>query len=170
MRPTDDEIQPGAEASVEAEVHGSDPGRDDGASAGPRPFVHPIKVRWADCDVAKIAYTGRIPNFALEAIDAWWEAIVGYDWYRLTLDRGYSTPFVHMSIDFLSPVTPRHVLECTVRPLSLGDTSIRFSVIGSQDGSVCFKGTFVCVFVTSETFEKTPPVPDIRALIVPHVG
>jgi len=46
-------------------------------------FVHPITVRWADCDVAAIAYTGRIPTFALEAIDAGGADTVGFDLYRL---------------------------------------------------------------------------------------
>jgi hypothetical protein len=32
-------------------------------------FTHAIRVGWADCDPARIAYTGRIPYFALEAID-----------------------------------------------------------------------------------------------------
>lgn len=143
------------------------PDAPDGAPAPE--FVHPVTVRWADCDPASIAYTGRIPNFALEAIDAWWAAIVGFDWFSLNADRGYSTPFVHMSLDFLAPVTPRHVLECAVRPLRLGDTSIRFEVVGSQDGIRCFSGEFVSVFVTSSSFRKTPPVADIRALIAPHL-
>ncbi|MGX1307535.1 4-hydroxybenzoyl-CoA thioesterase [Amorphus suaedae] len=132
-------------------------------------FVHPITVRWADCDPAFIAYTGRIPNFALEAIDAWWAAVVGYDWFRLNADRGYSTPFVHMSMDFLAPVTPRHVLECAVRPLRLGDTSIRFEVVGFQDGTRCFAGEFVCVFVTTASFSRTPPIAEIRAVIEAHL-
>jgi len=36
-------------------------------------FIHRIRVRWADCDPASIAYAGQIPRFALEAIEAWWE-------------------------------------------------------------------------------------------------
>jgi len=133
-------------------------------------FVHPITVRWADCDVAAIAYTGRIPNFALEAIDAWWADTVGYDWYRLSIDRGVQTPFVHMAIDFLAPVTPRHVLECAVRPIALGETSIRFEVIGSQDGTRCFRGEFVSVFVAAATFEKRSPAPEMAALIRARLG
>ena len=31
---------------------------------------HVIRVTWGDCDPARIAYTGRLPVFALEAIDA----------------------------------------------------------------------------------------------------
>ena len=32
-------------------------------------FVHPVNVTWADCDPAKIAYTARLPYFALDAIN-----------------------------------------------------------------------------------------------------
>ncbi|MEQ8297012.1 MAG: thioesterase family protein [Nitratireductor sp.] len=130
-------------------------------------FVHRVHVRWADCDPALIAYTGRIPCFALEAIDAWWEAHVGQDWYRLNLDRNVGTPFVHMSLDFRSPVTPRHVLACAVTLEKLGESSVRFSVAGSQDGVLCFEGTFVCVFVEAKSFRKMAAPPDIRALIGP---
>ena len=42
-----------------------------GEGSGPDTFVHEIRVGWGDCDPAKIAYTGRLPAFALEAIDAW---------------------------------------------------------------------------------------------------
>jgi 4-hydroxybenzoyl-CoA thioesterase len=41
-----------------------------GAAAAHAPFVHRIRVRWADCDPASIAYTGQLPRFALEAIEA----------------------------------------------------------------------------------------------------
>jgi len=42
-------------------------------------------------------------------------------------------------------------------------------VVGSQDGTRCFAGEFVSVFVTTSGFRKTPPVDDIRELIVPHL-
>lgn len=83
--------------------------------AGQNAFVYEIRVGWGDCDPARIAYTGRLPAFALEAIDAWWEHhLDGDGWYQMELDRGTGTPFVHMSIDFRSPVTPRHRLMCEV--------------------------------------------------------
>ncbi|QPC43125.1 acyl-CoA thioesterase [Kaustia mangrovi] len=128
-------------------------------------FVHAIRVTWADCDPALIAYTGRIPCFALDAIDAWWAHHVGYDWYRLNLDRGVGTPFVHMSLDFRAPVTPRHTLHCACAPTRLGTSSIEFRVTGRQDGHVCFEGRFVCVFVEAETFRKRQAPADLRAII-----
>ncbi len=140
-----------------------------GATAGAEapPFQHEIRVPWADCDPARIAYTGRLPYFALDAIDAWWEHHLGGGWYHLELDLGFGTPFVHLSLDFVSPVTPRHRLICKVWPTRLGTKSIGFRVDGYQDGTLCFKGRFVNVFTVSETFELRPAPPEIRALVEP---
>ncbi len=133
------------------------------------PFLHRIRVGWADCDPALIAYTGRLPCFALEAIDAWWEEHIGFDWYRLNIDRNVGTPFVHLDLDFLSPVTPRHPLDCEVRLRKLGESSITFQVIGRQDGVECFSGSFVSVFVVADKFTSQSAPPDIRSIIEPLI-
>lgn len=132
-------------------------------------FAYTTRVGWADCDPELIAFTGRIPYFALESIDAWWQAQTGLDWYALNLDRKVGTPFVHMSIDFSSPVTPRHALICTVELIKLGSKSIHFRVRGSQDGTLCFQGKFVSVFVVSQAMQSREPPADIRAILAPLV-
>jgi acyl-CoA thioesterase FadM len=137
----DDIVQPAAEAKL---------------------FTHTIRVRWGDCDPARIAYTGRIPYFALEAIEEWWRVRVGMDWFHGNVDRNVGTPFVHMSIDFRSPVTPRHPLVCEVRLIRLGESSVRFSVRGFQNEMLCFEGEFVEVFVDGEAHRKIPAPEDIR--------
>ena len=134
--------------------------------AGQDTFTHEIRVGWGDCDPARIAYTGRLPAFALEAIDAWWEHhLDGDGWYQMELDRGTGTPFVHMSIDFRSPVTPRHRLMCEVWPAALGSKSVTFRVNARQDGVLCFEGKFVCVFIAPETFTAKAAPGDYRAVI-----
>lgn len=132
-----------------------------------QPFEHEIRVTWGDCDPARIVYTGRIPGFALDAINAWWEHHLGDGWYQMELDRGVGTPFVSMALDFRSPITPRHRLICAVWPEHLGETSIRFRVEGRQDGGLCFDGRFTCVFVDSVGFAKRRPPEDIRAIVTP---
>lgn len=133
-------------------------------------FEHEIRVTWGDCDPAKIAYTARLPWFALDAINAWWEAHLGGDgWYQLELDRNIGTPFVRMSMDFRSPVTPRHSLICTVWPRRLGDKSVTFRVDGRQDGILCFEGTFTCVFIIADQFKSQSAPPELRSVIVPHI-
>lgn len=133
-------------------------------------FVHEIRVGWGDCDPAKIAYTGRLPDFALSAIDAWWEDLLGGDgWYQMELDRGYGTPFVGLSMDFRAPVTPRHRLRVHVRPVRLGEKSITFRVDGYQGGVHCFEGRFTSVFIVAgrETLTTRPAPEEVRALIEP---
>lgn len=139
----------------------------------PRPgteLVHPIRVTWGDCDPAKIAYTGRLPWFALDAINGWWEAHLGGDgWFQMELDRNFGTPFVRMEMDFKSPVTPRHILDCHVWPAHLGETSISFRVDGVQNGVICFSGLFISVFSIADQFRKNPPPDEIRALVESHI-
>jgi len=132
-------------------------------------FVHRIRVGWADCDPALIAYTGRIPCFALESIDSWWECHAGQDWYRLNLDQNMGTPFVHMDLDFLAPITPRFSLQCAVSPVELGSSSVKFRVKGMQNDVPCFDGNFVCVFVEAKSFKKITAPPHIRDLIASYI-
>lgn len=128
-------------------------------------FEHEIRVGWGDCDPARIAYTGRLPSFALEAIDAWWGDTIGADWYHMELDRGIGTPFVSLSMDFRSPVTPRHKLICKVAPTKLGKTSVTLRVEGWQGGVLCFEGSFTEVFIDPSRFKPTPPPDEVRAKV-----
>lgn len=134
-------------------------------------FEHSIRVTWGDCDPAKIAYTGRLPWFALDAINAWWEAQLGGDgWFEMELDRNVGTPFVRLEMDFSSPVTPRHTLVCRVWPVKLGETSITFRVDGMQDGKLCFSTRTVSVFITADKFTKQAPPEDIRDIVQCHIA
>lgn len=129
-------------------------------------FVHDIRVTWGDCDPARIAYTGRLPWFALDAINAWWEHHLGGDgWFQMEIDRNLGTPFVRLEMDFKRPVTPRHVLRCHVAPVRLGETSITFQVDGFQDEKLGFTGKFTCVFIIADQFRKQRPPEDIRVMI-----
>ena len=129
------------------------------------PFVHRIKVRWGDCDPANIAYTGQIPDFALEAIEAWWQHHTSLDWYQINLDRKIGTPFVHMAMDFRSPVTPRHLLECQVALKELGHHSITHAVRAFQGGVLCFTGEFVAAFVDAAMMKPRALPQDLVAAI-----
>jgi acyl-CoA thioesterase FadM len=131
-------------------------------------FEHEIRVAWGDCDPARIAYTARIPWWALDAINAWWEHHLGGDgWFQMELDRDVGTPFVHMSLDFRAPITPRHRLMCKVAPTKLGRSSIAFRVEGFQNDRLCFEGSFVSVFTVASAFRPQPAPPDIRAIVEP---
>ena len=138
----------------------------------PRPadaFEHVIRVTWGDCDPARIAYTGRLPWFALDAINAWWEDKLGDGWFQMEIDRNVGTPFVRLEMDFSSPVTPRHELVCHVWPVQLGETSIAFRVDAEQDGKLCFSTRTVSVFIVADQFRKQTPPADIRRVVEAHI-
>lgn len=129
-------------------------------------FIWQRRVGFGDCDPARIAYTGRIPDFALEAIDAFWEHILGgTNWFRMNVDQGIGTPFVHMEMDFRAPITPRAPLFCHVRPAPPGNASVTFHVEGVQADTVCFTSKFVCVFVDAASLKKIPIPDPIRAAL-----
>ena len=130
---------------------------------------HEIRVTWGDCDPAKIAYTARLPWFALDAINGWWETFIDAGWYQMELDHNVGTPFVRLEMEFFRPVTPRHRLNCIVWPNRLGDTSIEFRVDGEQDGKLCFSTKTVSVFTKADEFIKQTPPDAFREIIEQHL-
>lgn len=110
-------------------------------------FVHTRRISWADTDPARIAYTGRFLDFALQAVEAWFEATIGESFYTLNVDHGIGTPFVHASLEFRSPLTPRDTLDSEVRLERLGGASLRFAVIGRVGERVAFEASLVCCCV-----------------------
>jgi len=134
------------------------------------PFVHEIRVSWGDCDPAQIAYTARLPWFALDAINAWWEEhFDGEGWFQMEIDRNMGTPFVNLSMDFSSPVTPRHRLMCETYPTRLGTKSITFGMKAYQNGVLCFTGSFTCVFTQVDVFKSMPAPDRIRQVVEPLI-
>jgi acyl-CoA thioesterase FadM len=130
-------------------------------------FVHRYRVQFSDTDAARIAYTGRIADMALDAIDAWYVARLGIDWFALNLDHGIGAPFVHMSLDFRAPLSPRDVLLSTVRLTRAGRSSLSFTVTGETeaDGRLCFTASFVSVF-TDRACGRSCPAPAFLAAAI----
>ena len=118
-----------------------------------------LRVGWGDCDPAQIAYTARIPEWALAAIEDWYGYCLGVDWYALNLERGIGTPFVSLNCNFFSPVTPRHSLDMVVYVSGLGRASLSHHVEGFQDNVLCFSSDTTASFVDAAIM-KAVPIPD----------
>jgi acyl-CoA thioesterase FadM len=133
------------------------------------PFVHRRRIKWGESDPARIAYTARFLDFAMDAIEAFLQDRIGAGFYELNVDHDSGTPFVHVEIDFKSPLTPRDTLETEVRLARLGGSSLTYAVTGRVGDRVSFTGRMVSAFVTTEGTRMRPiPVPDaFRALLQP---
>ncbi|PWS36958.1 acyl-CoA thioesterase [Falsiroseomonas bella] len=122
------------------------------------PFIHARRIRWGESDPARIAYTARFLDFAMDAIEAFFTDRLGVSFYEFNVDMGSGSPFVRVELDFRSPVTPRDTLETEVRIARLGGSSVTFVVIGRVGDRVSYEGRLVCAFVDS-TGEKMKPIP-----------
>lgn len=131
----------------------------------PGPYIHDITVGWGDCDPAQIAYTANIPTWSLKAIEAWYQACLGLNWYTINLDQGIGTPFVHLDFDMVSPVTPRALLACKVYVRRIGRSSLAHRVEAFQDGVLCFTGQTVAAFVDAREMKPVSIPPNMRASI-----
>ncbi|MCW3476654.1 acyl-CoA thioesterase [Limobrevibacterium gyesilva] len=135
-------------------------------------FVHRRRVAWWDTDAANIAYTARFPQWCMEAIEEWFLDRLGIDWYRLNHDMNMGSPFVHMSMDMRSSVTPRDALDTTVALKQAGRSSLAFELVGRTvaDRRVSFEGRYVCVFVDRDT-GKARDIPEcFRAAVAREVA
>lgn len=129
------------------------------------PFVHPHKVRFGETDAARIVYTCRFFEYALDAIDAWFEAVLGDDLFTMNTARGISCPFVHAEIDFKSPLRPGVVLNSAVLVERLGRSSLSFRVVGRHEHGVSYVGKFTLVFVSLSNMQSIP-IPDPTAGLI----
>lgn len=138
---------------------------------GPPPFIYKRIVHWGDTDPARIVFTARFLQYALDAIEVWYKETLGYNWYELNLDRGIGSPFRFTNLDFVSPLTPRHTLEIEVRVSHVGTTSMRFDLRGygvsERDGrKLCFTGDIMKVTVDAQTLQKMPMPQDFRDKLI----
>ncbi|MCR8549436.1 acyl-CoA thioesterase [Salipiger sp. P9] len=125
------------------------------------------RVGFGDCDPAQIAYTGRIANFALDALDAFWEDLLGGEgWFQMNAEGGYGLPFVRIEYDFKSPIVPGAPLFLQVWPVRLGTSSVTMAVRGVHRGAVCFEAQFVSVFTDRASFAKIAAPDHVRAALL----
>ncbi|MGQ9370450.1 acyl-CoA thioesterase [Azospirillum sp. ST 5-10] len=126
----------------------------------PAPYVHRRKVRFGHTDAARIAYTVRLFDYAIEAIEGWFDEVLANGWYHLNTACNVGSPFVHAELDMTAPLVPGDTVETTVLVEDTGRSTVRFRVQGRRgDGVAAFAGVWVCSFVDTEA---------MRAIAIPE--
>lgn len=132
-------------------------------------YGYTYHMGFGDCDPAGIAYTGALVNAALRAIDRFLSDVTkGRGWYAMSVQMGVGMPFVHLDVDFASPVHGNADLDFTVEVSRLSKTSIAFRTIGWQGGQRCFSLESVNVFTARG--EGKQPLPNwLREALEPYL-
>ena len=129
------------------------------------PFTFRRRIAWGDSDTGRIVYTGRFLDFVMDACDAWWQWVVGYDWHRLNVELERGGPAVHVDMDFFKPVIPADELDCIVMVKKLGSSSLTLTVEGRTQNGPCFTATLVQAFIDTRVTRATPFPDEFRAKI-----
>jgi|GEM_PF-71430 len=126
------------------------------------PFTWRRRLNWGDSDTAEIGYAGRFVDFAVEAVEVWWEAVLGTNWYGLKRD-GMGNPMVSVNLDFHSPLIAGDRMDVVVTIDSLGTSSIGYRVDGYKvGGGLSFSGvlTHALVEEVHAASIRAKPFPD----------
>lgn len=130
------------------------------------PFAMPRRIGFGETDAARIVYTVRFFDYAIDAIDAWFDAIAGASFYVLNTEYDISCPFVHAELDFQAPLRPGDDLVTQVFVERLGRSSLTFRVRGAlRGGRPCFAGRFTVSFIAPSLMKAIPVPPELAARV-----
>ncbi len=123
------------------------------------PFMLKRRIAWGDCDPARIYYTPRAVDCAVEAIEAWYEAVLGLSWVDLAERYALDAPFVQVDCDYRRPLVAGQIANLQVWVTEVGHSTVTFVVVGEDgDGILCFLARLVGGFV-EQSNNASMPIP-----------
>lgn len=99
----------------------------------PGPFFHSRRVAFGECDPARIYYTPRAVDYAMEAIEAWFGSALGISFAELIDRDGLEARFLRADCDFIRPLVAGQVFRMRVTVGGIDGDNIRFLVDGGND-------------------------------------
>ncbi len=140
----------------------------DGQPAG-EPFVHRLRVRYAECDPLGIVFNAQYLAYIDLSLTELWRAAFGG--YEPMLREGVETVVADARLRFRAPARFDEELEIAVSVGHLGTTgmSTRHLISRAADGELVLDGRMRYVWVDTATLVKTP-IPDwARGGLTPHL-
>ena len=102
----------------------------------------------------------------MEAVEAWYEAILGVSWVELAERYGLDASFVQVACDYRRPFVASQVAHLKVWVIKVEPSNVTFSVIGeNSDGILCFQAHLVACFVEQKKGESIPIPVEFRQRI-----
>jgi acyl-CoA thioester hydrolase len=122
-----------------------------------RPFIHPLRVRYGECDPQQIVFNANYFAYFDVAMTELWRAAIGH--YGLMMERGIDMVVAEATARFLGAARFDDELDLEVAITRLGRTacSTRHRVL--RAGELLVEGSMRHVFVDPHTLEKME-IPD----------
>jgi acyl-CoA thioester hydrolase len=133
----------------------------------PAPFVHPLRVRYAECDPQHVVFNANYFAYFDVAMTELWRAAIGH--YGAMMERGVDMVVAEASARFLGAARFDDCLQLEVSITRLGTTACTTRHRVLRDGEALVDGSMRHVFVDPSTLEKIP-IPDwLRESLTPWV-
>lgn len=111
-------------------------------------FSYRRRVAFGECDSARIYYAPRAVDYAVEAVEAWHESVLGVSWVDLVDRHGLEVTIIHAECEYKRPLAAGHVIQVRVRVVGIGRSQIIFSAAGEGDsGEIYFRVRLVACFM-----------------------
>lgn len=121
------------------------------------PFVHPLRVRYAECDVQGVVFNAHYLAYFDIAITELWRAAFGG--YQAMLDKGVDMVVAEAQLRFRAPARFDDELTLEVAIARLGQTSILSHHLIRREQQSIVEGSLRHVLVGRQTLQKTD-IPD----------
>jgi len=110
-------------------------------------FTYTRTIAFGECDSARVLYTPRAVDFAVEAIESWFDEIVGVSWSELVTTHGLEATFLSMECDYLKPMTAGQTIRVQVRVVDCGADLLTVSAHAERaPGELVFRVRFeICL-------------------------
>jgi acyl-CoA thioester hydrolase len=129
------------------------------------PFVHRLRVRYAECDPQGVLFNAHYLAYVDHTITELWRA--AYGGYTTMLERGVDIVVAEANLRFRGSARFDEEIVIEARVSDLGTTSVTTEYRFLRDGALLLEATIRHVFVDRETATKTP-IPDwARAGLAP---
>jgi 4-hydroxybenzoyl-CoA thioesterase len=115
-------------------------------------------IRFGQCDPAGIVYTPVYFDLFNVAIEEWYPASLGIDYYALLRDEKIGVGYGHVSADFLLPSVMGDILEIAIVVSDIGKASFKLTLHAFKGGDEAVRGRMVVV-TTSLLEQGAIPIP-----------
>lgn len=122
------------------------------------------RVRFAMCDPAGIMYFPGYFDLFNALVEDWLESL-GWGWASTIPAKGFTTPIVHASADYLRPSRLGDRLELGVVIRRIGRRSLDLAIPVLSDGELRVRGRLVHVAISLSSFEAIDWPADLRAAL-----
>jgi acyl-CoA thioester hydrolase len=123
----------------------------------PEPFVHSLRVRYAECDPQGVVFNAHYLAYLDASMTELWRAAFGG--YAVMLDRGIDMVVVQSELRFHRPARFDELLRLEVGVARMGNTSISTDHRITHEAELVAEGALHHVLVDRPTLAKTA-IPD----------